>query len=718
MKARNLITILFLLLASTTSAQDTYLWPIPGKQAGEDILYRPQDYIGVADGVNQAELNFGDLIIGAPLGTPVLCPVDGKIHSALLGYRNSWSCSLISFAQQTGNYEQDSLLFLEWDNMTQEKIHNTTLWVGIKTADGKTVWIDGIRSTRLFKTGEPIHRGDTLGTVGYVYKRIKQPCISVSISKNSKAVDPMTPFGLKTTFIPPKENNKTQLTHDEAVADLDGLMEAFEDAFPGLYDYTPKEEFDSFIKNKMAAIGETISRSDFEVLVFKLLGKIHDSHTAIISASKVTGGSGLPCSVCLGWFNDTLQVWRTVPRYKDYLGKPVVSVNGIPADSLKNMLLEYAGFSDGYVKSYGDYVLLYGVDTYYCRQIGNNANLMVAFADGETKRFEQMTRKDPDREPKWIEYAYHHYHVDEKALFQYERLSDSVAYLDLRTFELDEMQEDSVKSIFAQIVADSVPNLIIDLRDNYGGPRRVMETIYSYLAQKPFCTSLYRFVNKRGGFKCFGGSCPVDEESTEIFLDYEPLANGEGFVKNEPEWVEPDSVVNYKGRLYVLTNEASFSASTSFAGFVKKQNRGVIVGRETGSAYHQMKAEHFTQYTMPASGITVQIPMIKIVADTVVNERFPFGRGVLPDYPVNFTPEELSFAHGDSILNYTQQLIREGKYIYYVEPEPETPSVEEDARPFRWWWVAIGAAALVGIIALVRKYSLSLSQRKDKEEQP
>ena len=83
-------------------------------------------------------------------------------------------------------------------------------------------------------------------------------------------------------------------------------------------------------------------------------------------------------------------------------------------------------------------------------------------------------------------------------------------------------------------------------------------------------------------------------------------------------------------------------------------------------------------------------------------KRFPYGRGVLPDYPVNFTPEELSFAHGDSILNYTLQLIREGKYIYYVEPEPETPSVEEDACPFRWWWVAIGVAAvlLIGIFGI------------------
>ena len=79
MKTRNLITVLFLLLAQNLAfAQDNFLWPIPGKQAGDDILYRPQDYIGVADGVNQAELNFDHLISGAPLGTPVVCPVDGK----------------------------------------------------------------------------------------------------------------------------------------------------------------------------------------------------------------------------------------------------------------------------------------------------------------------------------------------------------------------------------------------------------------------------------------------------------------------------------------------------------------------------------------------------------------------------------------------------------------------------------------------------------------
>lgn len=142
-----------------------------------------------------------------------------------------------------------------------------------------------------------------------------------------------------------------------------------------------------------------------------------------------------------------------------------------------------------------------------------------------------------------------------------------------------------------------------------------------------------------------------------------------------------------------------------FAGWVKKQNRGVIVGRETGSAYHQMKAENFTQYILPISDIAIQIPIIKIVFDTVVNERFPFGRGVLPDYPVNFTPEELSFAHGDSILNYTLQLIHDGKYIYYVEPVEETlGAIDETEGGFPWLWVVGGGVVvLAGTGAILKR---------------
>ena len=333
------LLLLMMFFEGNAYSQENYLWPVPGKQAGENILYRPQDYIGVTDGVTQSELNFDQLIIGAPLGTPVLCPVDGTITHANICYHNCFSCSIDVYGQQTGNFEQDSVRFVEW-GMSPEKIRYMNTNVSIRIADGRQVHVSGMYPLRLFKTGETVHRGDVLGTVGYYYKRIKEPCVVVSISKKSQADDPMIPFGLKTTFIPPKANNNTQLTHDEAVVDLDGLMEAFEDAFPGLYDYTTKDEFDAFLARKKATIGETISVGDFEVIVRSVISKVRDSHTSIISKMKMKGVT-MPTSVLLGWFNDTLQVWRTVPKYKNYLGKKVVSVNGIPADSLKTMLLEF-----------------------------------------------------------------------------------------------------------------------------------------------------------------------------------------------------------------------------------------------------------------------------------------------------------------------------------------------------------------------------------------
>ena len=49
-----IITALLAFAAMAARAEDVWLWPIKGQQAGEGILYRPQDYIG-------DEFNFDNL---------------------------------------------------------------------------------------------------------------------------------------------------------------------------------------------------------------------------------------------------------------------------------------------------------------------------------------------------------------------------------------------------------------------------------------------------------------------------------------------------------------------------------------------------------------------------------------------------------------------------------------------------------------------------------
>lgn len=687
------------LVSALALAQAAYLWPIPGKKAGDDILFKPGDYIGIAGTASSSELNFADLIISAPLKTAVLSPVDGKIKYVHYDYRNSFRCSVNSYRyESTGVFERDSLHFVENEWLEPEKIQFLNYGITLVTSDGRHVSLTGMRPVKRFKTGEKIHRGDTLGTVGYLYHAIKAPCISVEVSLNSICADPMTPFGLQTTFVAPKANNKQRLTREEAVADLNGLVDALEESMPGLYDYISKPDFQKELEAQTEGLGNTIEIGDFETQVRLLIGRIRDSHTAIMSQSK-TQPKPFVCGVALGWFGDSLIVWRSVAKYRDYVGKKVVAVNGIPADSLKNMLTAYLRFADGYIQSYENFRLLFAVDQIYCPSIAKDFNLNLTFSDGETRHFEpQDVRKKgfSNRVPEWKDFLF----INTKNRFHFEKISDSVTYFGLQTFDLNQVEKEQLTDQFADLIADSIPYLIIDLRNNHDGADKVVTDIYAHIAQKPFFNHLRKIVNKKGGFTCYG-SCPVGVEMPDIFPDYEPLADGSGYVKEEQEWCYPDSVVNYKGRIYLLTNESSFSASSLFAGWLKKENRGVVVGRETGSAYHQMNATHFSQYALPNSEITVQIPMVKVVFDTVVNERFPFGRGVMPDYPVDFTPDELSFVHGDSILNYAIQLICNGQYIYYQETATESVSPEkEKGKPVALWFV-LGAAALIGGVVLL-----------------
>jgi len=147
----------------------------------------------------------------------------------------------------------------------------------------------------------------------------------------------------------------------------------------------------------------------------------------------------------------------------------------------------------------------------------------------------------------------------------------------------------------------------------------------------------------------------------------------------------------------VLTNERSTSASTVFAGLVHKHRRGVIVGRETGSAYHQVKALKFANLRLPNSQIDVNVPLVKIVFDTATS-RIPHWRGVLPDFELPLSLEEMSFENGDMILDYAKELIERGEYL---------TDIETSSQNKRKWYI-IFAIAFVSVIC----YLISVSRKR------
>ena len=216
-----------------------YLWPIKGAEAGENIICAPQGYIG-------DEFNFDYLFIGAEEGTTVLAPTGGVITDFGVGYHTT-------LYQSTG-YKSDKPNF-------DEKIKEVKPYldrsldprylcgdITISVGNGIKIYIEGLNGDIAFKKGQRIGKGDPIGEVAYSYHKIKRPSIRLSIGHNDKSSDPMTPFGLKSSFIPPKTTPPvTEVTSKQAKEDFLLHIRVLKELFPGLYNVITPEELDRYV---------------------------------------------------------------------------------------------------------------------------------------------------------------------------------------------------------------------------------------------------------------------------------------------------------------------------------------------------------------------------------------------------------------------------------------------------------------------------------------
>jgi len=158
--------------------------------------------------------------------------------------------------------------------------------------------------------------------------------------------------------------------------------------------------------------------------------------------------------------------------------------------------------------------------------------------------------------------------------------------------------------------------------------------------------------------------------------------------------------LGYNGRLYVLIDSRSASASAFLAGAIKRNDRGYIVGRETMSAYHCENCVKFANIYLPNSQFSATIPMVRVVIDETVSDRLPALRGVIPDCNIPMTEAEFHY-DGDYILDRTLQLITDGTYL-------DLPAATSSGI---WEYLPYVAAALAALVLVL----LSLYLRRHRK---
>lgn len=667
-------------------AEQPWLWPIEGRAAGEEILYAPQQYIA-------REHNFANLYIGGREQERIVAPADGTVHAFgfIYNYSQTYQASYSVDASRPMDEQLEELAARA--DRSRVKPSFITGYISLRLADGRRIYLTGILFDRHFKTGDRIARGEALGRLHRSFHAIPGLSLNVSVSTaKGRPDDPMTPFGLQSTFVPPQAQAvRERLTAEEASADFAKIMAVLREAYPSLDDTVSPERLAAFEREAADSLAGGISRDRFHHLLSRLEALTHDTHLHLYPDEHRKRNGFLP-QLFMGWYGDSCVVTMTQRRHADQVGRRVAKIDGLTADSVRRYMRSRIAGYDASVESVREEQL-----GYLCTYVrSDRCDQTVEFADGETRTFRgsRSTGAVSDFTQTYLGYVNRNMHREG---YELRMIDDSTACLSLSTFQLDEVATDRIVGFIDSIARNTVPNLVVDLRNNGGGEVKVLNRILSTLIDAPSRNKgAMNVVPKRGGYASFEGCCLNYTSDMEIFGDYEPLPDGSGFFSREDcGQLLPDSTVRYRGRLYVLTDAGSASAATLFPAEILRNRRGVIVGRETATAYHYMTALKFADIRLPNSGFQFRIPLVRCIYDTTRNERIPYGRGVLPDYPVSLTRREL-FDAPDSILHYALQLIAEGRYL-----DGEDPFAANDAAPRGrrgGWipWVCAAAVVLAG----------------------
>ena len=657
--------------ARTQAQPQLYLWPIAGAKTGDNILFRPQQYI---DG----NLNFGNLIIGAPEGTPVVAPVDGVIHRP--GVAVKWGTGMQTYhtdEDRTWN-EQISSVVAEGGYGVPDRCVSMTL--GIRTADGDKLWFSGLNGDMVLKDGQQIHRGDTLGYVAWYEPSVDEPHISFSISgKNTVGKDPMTPFGLETTFIEPEALViPDSLTAEQAQEDFRALMDVIYNEYPSLYDVvTPQEiaRFDSLTVHRDLA--RDLSYTDFWLILKRTFALVHDSHIGVMTDLDTRELN--VANIFPGVMGDSLIVTRVMDGkgLEKYVGRRIAAIDGRPAEDIIEEVRTFTvGGYDGRSESLRDYRMSQRWNWYYDeREVYSSSGkkeAVIEFADGEVYRDRWVSPRRATGfwpQPSLEMAHYSHLLRYKDCPYSFRMLNDSTVYFGLSSFDISKVDRDAVRDSIAAHL--DVPYMVMDLRNNPGGDVFFTNELLSMFINAPT--------------RDLGGYSWVKTRNSRVLY--------------------PDSTVNYRGRLYILTDETSCSAASLFPSVLVRNRRAVTVGRETQTCYHFMTALKYNEVRLPNSKIVLHIPLVREVFDTTVTPRTPAGRGLMPDYPVPATYEEYFTAKEDFVLDRALELIAEGKYLgedYFAEVDA---AADKKDRPVPWLVLGIAAVVVVaaGIAVAVRR---------------
>ncbi|WP_143961364.1 S41 family peptidase [Litoribacter populi] len=449
----------------------------------------------------------------------------------------------------------------------------------------------------------------------------------------------------------------------EMKEDLQAFVKIREEVNSGLYVYRTKEEMDSMFNWAFKEVSQPMEVTDFFKIILKLTdfeGSLHnytEPGTDFLTFVKEQQ-TFFPYHLT---YIEGMMIFdghhETIPP-----GSRILSINGAEDKELMQSFYKFFPV-DGFNTSYK---LSSSVDKAfawrYIMEYGLTEEFQVEFTSpfSETVQRAILPAVDFAQQEKNIQNKYSAPVSDlldykKQAPYSYEKVNSETGLLNLRWFGFATSKEDPafevytdfIDSVFTVLDRESIPNLVIDVRNNPGGSDPTFEQPIMYLSDSTFKENLEAhiiFDPKEIPFQKYFWGVSTDERidgatlamGMEFLGDYFiEFSEGKSFQNQKYNPVYHPKSPAYKGNIYLLINENTASAASHFASLMKAYARNLtIVGVETVGGYYVHNGHIGLVYELPNSQIKSKFSVVYVVHDAPVKPDQPTGRGIIPDHEV------------------------------------------------------------------------------------
>jgi C-terminal processing protease CtpA/Prc len=457
--------------------------------------------------------------------------------------------------------------------------------------------------------------------------------------------------------------------------DTDFIYRKLQKLHPRLYWYTSKKDLDYKFDSLKATISKPMTSYAFYKKITPVICAVRQGHVFVFPYSKILSkkesaalkkkGDGPFSQFEFEAYNHKLYVAKNKSYDKSIaVGSEIVSVNG---EKTADLFADFSKLfmSDGFNTTFKDNKLGTAFPTFYTYQNGVKDSIKYDFIFNNELKSVTIKRQIVDsteiknkkiklsrEQKKSVELKKDVFGYDAASKKYMRNLSfkekdSSIAVMKINGFRLGDYKK-FYKESFKRINEYKTKTLIIDLRNNGGGRLFEISNLYSYLADSEF-----QFVDKSeavsrtsllgGDFYTTG---PVAFKIFKYLFTpiYFPIIYFSGHKNKEGYYTysigskkQKVSKTPFKGKVYVLINGGSFSASSIISSNLKGSKRAYFVGEETGGAFNGTVAGQMPSVKLPHSKIKVKMGLLSCIPHHKADVE---GRGIFPDMEIKPTLED------------------------------------------------------------------------------